>query len=94
MLVQLEVSYKCIRKDTLFSWLNEKRRNNVSPEDINAEIQFKSIVTRYATNNKAHQIERIDFERSQNSEFKLKDRDITFEAYFKEKYGVSLKEQG
>ena len=62
-------------------------------DDINADLQYKSIVTRYGNNKKTYQIERIDFQRTPTSTFILKDREITFDTYFLEKYGLSIKDK-
>ena len=69
MLVQLELSYKCIRKDNLLDFMKEKQERGMNQQDINSELQFKSIVTRYGSNKKTYQIERIDFDRAPGSTF-------------------------
>lgn len=52
MLVQLELSYKCIRQDTLLEQIEKMRGRNL--DDINADLQYKSIVTRYGNNKKTY----------------------------------------
>jgi len=72
MLVQLELSYKCIRKDNLLDFIDTKLKCGMNRQDINSELQFKSIVTRYGSNGaKTYQIERIDFDRAPGSTFPL-----------------------
>lgn len=90
--MQIDLSYKCIREDTLLNALLEKQ-SKMKPELISEEFKFTSIVTKYGTNQHTYQIESIDFERSPLSTFKLKDgREVSFKDYTKEKYGVTIKE--
>jgi hypothetical protein len=51
MLVKLELSYKVIRKDTLYDFIKNSRKTK---EEIDEELKFASIVTRYGQNSKAH----------------------------------------
>lgn len=90
MLVKLELSYKTIRTETLFEYLCTNK--NKTHEQLNEDLKFKSIVTRYGTNSKTHIIERIEFQKSIEDVFERKDKStITFKDYFKEQYGVHLK---
>jgi len=90
MLVKLELSYKCIREDTLFSFLRNNTRK--SKDEINDEIKFTSIVTRYGTNSKTHQVEKIDFQKSPYDTFACQGKEVSFIDYYKTKYGVTLKQ--
>ena len=56
-------------------------------------MQFKSIVTRYGNNKKTYQIERLDFDRAPGSTFQTKEQEVTFEEYYRSKYGVEIRDR-
>ena len=82
-LLQLELSYKCIREDTLLQYL-EAERSHKDLQQISESLKFKSVATRYGTNGShTYELDHIDFERGPNSTFTMKDgTEISFMDYY------------
>lgn len=60
-------------------------------DQISEDLKYTSVVTKYGTNSHTYQIERIDFEKSPLSTFKMKDEtEVTFKDYMKQKHHVNI----
>lgn len=63
---------------------------------MNELLKFKSVVTTYGNNKHTYEIESIDFTKSPLDTFVMGKgeaaKTVTFQEYYKEKYGVTLKD--
>ena len=65
---------------------------NKQHDEMSSSIQGLSVVTKYTKNHYLYVLDRIDFEQSPLSTFKLKDgTEISYQQYYKEKYSVEIK---
>ncbi|TNV83116.1 hypothetical protein FGO68_gene11586 [Halteria grandinella] len=92
-LIQIDLTNKVIRQDTVLSFIQELESKGKSREFINQELQFKVVVTSYGKDKRTYRVERVDFDRSPESTFPCKDgTQISFGAYFKKQYNIDVRE--
>ncbi len=58
-LVQIDLTNKVIRKDTVLSFIQELLNKGKSNDHINEELKFKIVVTSYGKTKKTYRIEKV-----------------------------------
>ena len=90
----LDLTNKVIRSDTLYGLLEQLSKKGLKNEQISEEIKFQIVVTSYGSSKRTYRLSHIDFERSPSSTFEIENgkRQISFGEYYREKYGVTIKD--
>lgn len=91
-LMQIDLTSKVIRKDSVIDTLRDFERKNYDKERINEEFKGMTVVTSYSKAGKhTYKVERVDFEKTPADEFEMKDGSkISFANYFEKQYKVKI----
>jgi aubergine-like protein len=95
ILLNMSLTYKLIRTETALSAIENISNKNqkCSPEEINILInehfRFTSVLTRY-NGDKIYLIDEVNLKLSPRSTFDTKDGPISYQEYYKQKYGLKL----
>jgi aubergine-like protein len=92
-LIQIDLTNKIIRQDSVLSYIQELEAKGKSREFINSEFKFRVVVTSYGKSKHTYKIERIDFDKSPESTFTLKDgTEISYGQYYQKTYNINVRE--
>ena len=82
--MQIDLTSKVIRKDSVYDTLKDFERKGYDHERINEEVKGMTVVTSYSKSGKhTYKVERIDFEKTPSDEFEMKGGEkISFSNYF------------
>lgn len=88
--IQIDITNKVVRKDTLLQDIENMSDKNMSNEAINEKVANIIVVTSYTK--KTYRISHLDFTKNPSSTFEVgKGEEVvekSFSQYYKEKYGV------
>jgi hypothetical protein len=93
--MQIDLTSKVIRKDSVLTHLKELERKNYDQDRINEEFKGMTVVTSYSKAGKhTYKIEKIDFSKSPLDGFDKKDgTHVTFKQYFEQQYQTQIKDE-
>ncbi|KAF4517180.1 Argonaute-3 [Ephemera danica] len=92
ILMCTEIAHKVMRTDTVLSLLYKLQQNN--DPDIKHSFQnaVLGLVVLTDYNNRTYRVDDVDFRVSPNSTFKMKDQEITYAAYYNQRYNLKIKD--
>jgi len=93
LMLMVDLSFKVLRNQKVLEIFAEQRKASGGDWKTNClrALVGQSIITRY--NNKNYRIDDIDFETNPASTFNRNGKEISFTEYFKEQYGLTIKDQ-
>jgi len=92
LLMCAEISHKVVRNETVLQQANFLLAKGVRFDKIEADLLGSIVMTRY--NNRTYRVDGVDVNINPASTFRDKSgRSVTYAEYFKERYGIELKEE-
>ena len=92
-LIMIDLTNKVIRQDSVLAFIKELEQKRKSREQINDELKFRVVVTSYGKAKKTYRVERIDFDKSPDSQFEGREGVMmSFLEYYQKQYNITIKE--
>lgn len=87
ILLNVEIGYKFLRMETMRHLFDQCQQDSTRMMNVACG---QIVLTTY--NNTTYRIDRIDFETTPMSTFKKGDKEISYMAYYKERYGITIQD--
>merc|ERR1719334_892021 len=88
----IDVSHKLIRTDTVYTIMGQMMGRSQNPAmEFKKKFVGQIVMTKY--NNKTYKIDDVDMEQNPKSTFDKNGTPITYIQYFREAYGIDIKDQ-
>lgn len=92
LMLLLDVSHRVLSQKTILEYMSDcaQRARHNFKDQIKKALIGHVVLTRY--NNKTYRIDDIDFDKNPQSTFKKSDVDISYAQYYKQQYGLEVKD--